>query len=92
MRREKKGVGQETGVASEGLSSSGTVGPAVPDGQCRPLEGDARSAPGVPHLYRKFSRVLKTWSWVLMVWALAFSALSMAFSVLANLGRLARGL
>ena len=29
---------------------------------------------------------------VVMVWALAFSALSLAFSVLANLGRLARGL
>jgi len=27
-----------------------------------------------------------------MVWVLAFSALSLAFSVLANLGRLARGL
>ncbi len=31
----------------EAVQPKGTAGPALPDGQCRPLEGVARSAAGV---------------------------------------------
>ena len=76
MKREGTGVNHQTAAAREVPSPKGTAGPPFDklrtDGQCRPLEGVARSAAGVFHHHLMFSMVDSTWSCVLMLCALAW--------------------
>jgi hypothetical protein len=44
--------------------TQGTAGPALPDGQCRPLEGVARSAAGEGHFASTVRTVSATFSGV----------------------------